>query len=271
VYDDLAETDYHADPTSVSASGMKQILRSPAHFLHSLTHPQASAALDLGTVAHTLVLGTGQEHVAIEGNRNRNDVKALIEAAEAAGKVVLKPEQLKAAERMADAVLTHPKASRILTSPGRSEVSMFFHDPAYDVIRRCRWDRLGDDGIGVDLKTSKSSDPAYLPKHIVEYGYDLSAAWYLAVAAGLGIEIAAYALVFVESTEPHPVVVAELSGDFLERGAALTAKALTTYRRCIDTREWPGYASDFITVDPPRWSDTADQIALTIPERNTAA
>lgn len=271
VYDDLPEVDYHADPTSVSASGMKQLLRSPAHYLHSLTHPQTSVALDLGTVTHTMILGTGQEYVAVEGNRIRNDVKAAIAEAEAAGKVVLKPEQLAAAERMADAVLTHPKASRILASPGRSEVSMFWRDEEFDVIRRCRWDRLGDDGIGVDLKTARTSDPAHLPKHIVEYAYDLSASWYLAVAAGLGVEIAAYALVFVESTEPHPVVVAELSGDFLERGAALAAKALATYRRCVDTGTWPSYAEDFLTLDPPRWSDTADQIALTIPERNAAA
>nr|WP_246298530.1 PD-(D/E)XK nuclease-like domain-containing protein [Nocardioides panaciterrulae] len=250
---------------------MKQILKSPAHFLHSRTHPQTSAALDLGTVAHSMVLGTGPGFVAVEGNRNRNDVKAAIAEAEAEGKVVLKPEQLAAAERMADAVFTHPKASRLLTSPGRSELSMFWRDPAYDVIRRCRWDRLGDDGIGVDLKTSRTSDPAALPKHIVEYGYDLSAAWYLDVAAGLGVDIAAYALVFVESTEPHPVVVAELSGDFLERGAALAGKALATYRRCLDTGTWPAYCDDdFLTIHPPRWADTAEFIANTIPEGTAA-
>lgn len=271
VFDVLDEAAYHADPTSVSASGMKQILRSPAHFQHALTHPHASAALDLGTVAHSMILGVGQEYVAIEGNRNRNDVKAAIEKAEAEGKVVLKPEQLAAAERMVDAVSTHPVASRLLGSPGRSEVSMFWHDPAFDVIRRCRWDRLGDNGIGVDLKTSRSSDPGVLPKHVVEYGYDLAAAWYLAVAAGLGVEIAAYALVFVESTEPHPVVVAELSGEFLERGAALAAKALTTYRRCLDSGVWPAYADDdFLTIHPPRWSDSADEIATTITEGNAA-
>lgn len=272
VYDVLDEVEYHADPTSVSASGMKDLLRSPKHFLHAQTHPQTSAAMDLGTVAHSMVLGTGAEYVAIEGNRNRNDVKAAITEAEAEGKVVLKPEQLAAAERMADAVLTHRKASRLLTSPGRSEASMFWRDPAYDVIRRCRWDRLGDDGIGVDLKTGRSADPDTLPKHIVEYGYDLSAAWYLDVAAGLDMEIAAYALVFVESTEPHPVVVAELSPAFLDRGAALTAKALTTYRQCVDTGTWPAYADDdFLTIHPPRWADTAEHITHTTTEGNAAA
>lgn len=274
VYDALDEAEYHQDPTSVSASGMKSLLRSPAHFLHERTHPKTSTAMDLGSVAHSMVLGTGCEYVAIEGNRNRNDVKAAIAEAEAEGKVVLKPEQLSAAERMADAVLTHRHAARLLASPGRSEVSMFWQDPVHDVIRRCRWDRLTDAAIGVDLKTAASADPATLPKRIVEYGYDLSAAWYLEVAAGLDIELAAYALVFVEATEPHPVVVAELSGPFLDRGAALARKALTAYRRCLDTGQWPAYADhDFLTLHPPAWVPDANQIQdqIAIEAEGTAA
>lgn len=272
VYDALDEAEYHQDPASVSASGMKTLLRSPAHFLHERTHPKTSTAMDLGSVAHAMVLGTGCEYVAVDGNRNRNDVKAAIAEAEAAGKVVLKPEQLAAAERMADAVLTHRQAARLLASPGRSEVSMFWRDPAFDVIRRCRWDRLSDDGIGTDLKTCHNAHPDALPKHIAEYAYDLSAAWYLDVAAGLDVDVAAYALVFVESTEPHPVVVVELSGSFLDRGAALTHKALTTYRRCLDTGTWPAYADhDFLTVHPPRWAPTAQDITATTTEGTHAA
>jgi len=278
VYDALDEADYHSDPTSVSASGMKDLLRSPAHFQHARSNPKSSKAMNLGTVAHKLVLGAGGEYVTVpadmlasNGAASTKEAKAFIAQAASEGKTVLKEDELAAAQRMADAVLTHPKAARLLTSPGRSEVSMFWRDPVYDVIRRCRWDRLGDDGIGVDLKTARSSDPGHLQRHVVDYGYDLSAAWYLDVAAGLDIEISAYALVFVESTEPHPVVVAELSADFLDRGAALAAQALTTYRRCVDTETWPGYCDDdFLTITPPRWADTADQITLTIPEGTAA-
>lgn len=276
VYDGLEEVAYHADPTSVSASGMKTLLRSPAHFLHERTHPRTSKAMTLGTVAHTLVLGTGAEFVtvppdllAVNGAASTKEAKAFIAEATAAGHVVLKADELAAAQRMADAVFRHPTASALLTSPGRSEVSMFWLDPAYDVIRRCRWDRLGDDGVGVDLKTTNSAEPLALARHIIDFRYDMSFAWYLAVAAGLDVEIAAYALVFVESTEPHPVVVADPI-EFLDRGSALATKALTIYRRCLDTGQWPAYCDDgFLTITPPRWSETADQIALTIPEGTT--
>lgn len=274
VYDDLDEVVYHADPTSISASGMKTLLKqSPAHFLYERTHPKTSKAMDLGTVAHAMVLGVGAGFVAIEGNRNRNDVKDAIAEAEAQGLVVLKPDELAAAERMADAVLRHPTASALLTAPGRSEVSMFWRDPAFDLIRRCRWDRLTDDGIGIDLKTTKDAEPEALRKTITleaGYGYDLSAAWYLAVAAGLGVDITAYALVFVESTQPHPVVVVEPT-QFLDRGTALATKALRIYRDCLDTGQWPGYAdTGFLQLSPPHWADTPEQITLTIPEGTAA-
>lgn len=136
---------------------------------------------------------------------------------------------------------------------------MFAQDPVHGVIRRCRWDRLRDDGIGVDVKTGRSSNPEALPKQILEFGYDLSTAWYLFVAKLLGIEIVASALVFVESTEPHPVVVTEISPEFLDRGAALAEKALRRYTTCVESGVWPGYADDaFLTIAPPRWASVVD-------------
>lgn len=256
VIPDLAEELYHADPGSISASGAKTLLRSPAHFLHERTYGRAGTrAMDLGTVAHELILGTGRGYVAVEGNRNAKAVKEEIAKHEADGKVVLKPDDLAAAERMADAVLSHPMAGQILTSPGQSELSMFWRDPAYDVIRRCRWDRFGDDGVGVDLKSARSADPEKLAKPVLDFGYEISAAWYSEIAAGLGVELAAYVLVFVESAEPHCVVVRELDDWYFDRGAELAKQALEIYRHCLDTGEWPGYDDEgFATLPPPRWA-----------------
>lgn len=256
VITDLAEDLYHADPDSISASGAKDLLRSPAHFLAARENPKSTDAMDVGTVAHSMVLGVGSPYIAVEGNRNRNDVKAAIAEAEAEGKVVLKPEQLTAAERMADAVLTHETAGKLLGGDGDAELSMFFRDPEFDITRRCRWDWLSAGGIGVDLKTSRDANPKRLSKTVLDFGYDVSASWYLDVAAGLEIEVAAYALIFVESAPPWAVVVAELDADFIDIGARKTKRALEIYRRCLDTGEWPSYLPDdqYTTIYPPAWA-----------------
>lgn len=284
VYEDLNELAYHADPTSVSASGMKTLLkRSPKQFRYEQTHPKKTKAMDVGTAAHKMVLGVGADIITVpadllakNGAASTTAAKEFIAAAEAAGLVVLSAREYAAAERMADAVLTDPQAGPLFTSPGRSELSMFWRDPEFELIRRCRWDRLGDDGIGVDLKKTRDAHPDAIRKTITTewgYGYDLSAAWYLQVAAGIGVDIAAYALVFVDDVEPHDVVVVELSDEFWDRGAALTRKALSLYRRCLDTGTWPGYTTGPITLAPPdrKGIPTAEQILLTIPEGTAAA
>ena len=261
VIPDLDEDLYHSDPTSISASGAKTLLRSPAHFLHERTHGRpGTKAMDLGTVAHELILGTGRGYVAVEGNRNAKVVKEEIAKHEADGKIVLKPDELAAAERMADAVLSHPDASRLIAT-GRPEVSMFARDEArstdqHPIIRRCRWDWINDVlGIGVDLKTTRDAALHELPKHVLTYGYDLSAAWYLDIVADLAQDLDAYALVCVESTAPHPVVVAELSGEFLDRGKRLADKALDLYADCLAVGEWPGYLdAGYATLEPPAWA-----------------
>ena len=260
----LHEDLYHADPDSISASSAKDLLRSPAHFLAARENPKTSDAMELGTVVHSMILGVGSPYVAVEGNRNRNDVKAKIEAAEAEGKIVLKPEQLTHAERMADAVLTHELAGKLLSGgdPAESaEVSMFWTDPTWDVTRRCRWDWInGERGIGVDLKTAVDANPDDMPKAIVKWGYDLSAAWYLAVSAGCEVDLRAYCLVFVEKAPPYAVVVAELDEEFMDRGRALAARALDTYRACLDSGQWPSYLPDdaFISLTPPAWARIED-------------
>jgi len=259
----LREDLYHADPDSISASGAKDLLRSPAHFLAARENPKTSNAMELGTVVHSMILGVGAPYVAVGGNRNRKDVKAAIEEAEAEGKVVLKPDELTAAERMADAVLTHELAGKLLQGdPTESaEVSMFWTDQTWDVTRRCRWDWInGDRGIGIDLKTAVDANPVDLPKAIVKWGYDLSAAWYLAVSTGCEVDLRAYCLIFVEKAPPYAVVVVELDEEFMARGRALAFRALDTYRRCLDTGEWPSYVADdsFISLTPPAWARNED-------------
>lgn len=276
VFPSVPEQVYLTDRGSLSASGAKELLRSPAHYLARLAEPFRSKATELGTIVHHLVMGTGAAYAVLDPDQigvtrdgkpaaaptSTAAWKEAVAAAEAEGKVVLTTAEFAQASAIAQSVLAHPLAGRLFTSPGRSEVSMYWRDPGFEVVRRCRWDRLTDDGIGVDLKTTRDADPAGLGRVVVNLGYDLSADWYCQVAAGLGCPVEAYALVFVEKTPPYPVVVAELDDDFRRRGRALSVRALEVYRRCLDTHTWPGYLGegDFTTLAPPRWAATEEEI-----------
>lgn len=253
LYDDMPEPDYLSDPDSISASGAKQLLKSPAHF----RLPQwFSEAADLGSAFHTEALGVGQEVVVVDAASWRGkDAAEAQEKARAEGKAPILAKQVPIVQAMAASVRAHPTASRLLAEPGKPEVSAFWHDDEWDVTRRARFDKLTDSGINVDLKSCISVARNDIQRTVVNYGYDLSTAWYEDVARGLGVDLVASALVFVEKTEPYRVRVVELDPDFVARGRRLANRALEIYRDCREADAWPNYDDpEFTTIHPPAWA-----------------
>jgi len=253
IYPDLDEPTYLADPDSISASGAKRLLQSPAHY----KLPQwFSDAADLGSAFHTETLGVGQEVVVIDAASWRGkEAREAQERARAEGKAPILAKDVPTVQAMAQAVREHPTAGRLLAQPGQSEVSMFWRDEEWGVVRRARYDRLTDSGINVDLKSTVSVNRHKIQRTVMDYGYDLSAAWYEDVARGLGVDLTATALVFVEKTPPYRVRVVELSPDFIERGRRLANRALEIYRDCRAADLWPNYDDpDFTTIHPPAWA-----------------
>lgn len=253
IYLDMDEPTYLADSGSISASGAKRLLKSPAHFLL----PQwFSEAADLGSAFHTETLGVGQDVVVIDAASWRGkDAQEAQAQARAEGKAPILAKDVPTVQAMAKAVRQHPTAARLLDLDGRSEVSVFWRDSAWDVTRRARFDRLTDSGINVELKSTVDVSRSAIQRTVTNYGYDLSDAWYEDVAHGAGIDLIATALIFVEKSEPWRVRVVELSEDFIARGRRLANRALEIYRDCREADVWPNYDDpDFTTIHPPAWA-----------------
>jgi hypothetical protein len=134
-------------------------------------------------------------------------------------------------------------------------MSAFWRDDEWDAIRRCRVDYLTETGINVDLKSIVSVSPHAIQRHVIDYGYDLSAAWYEDVLRGVGVDLTATAFIFCEKTPPYRVRVVDLSPEFIARGRRLARRALEIYRDCREADLWPNYDDpDFTTIHPPAWA-----------------
>lgn len=253
IYPDMDEPTYLADRDSISASGAKRLLKSPAHFLL----PQwFSDAADLGSAFHTETLGIGQEVVVIDAASWRGKEAQEAQAtARAEGKAPILAKDVATVKAMADAVRRHPTARKLLDQPGKPELSAFWRDDEWGVTRRARFDYLTDTAVNVDLKSTVSVDRKDIARTVVNFGYDLSVAWYEDVAHGLDMDLAATALVFIEKAPPYRVRVVELSPEFHERGRRLANRALAIYRECREADSWPHYDDpDFTTIHPPAWA-----------------
>lgn len=271
----LDEAEYHTHP-ALSSTGARELLVAPARFLHSRSTPRVhKKVFDIGTAAHSKVLGTGWEIVAIpdgilasNGAASTTAARKFIAEARAAGKVPVKQAELDEVNAMSEAVLAHRSARLLLEQDGAAEASVFGFDPETGVETRARFDFLGrGDGrrVGVDLKTIHGeASQVKFAKTIADHGYHVQNAHYEDTLRFAGERLDAFAFVAVEKEPPHLVGVFVLNEDYREIGAARARRARHLFARGLETGVWPGYPDEIQIVRPPQWAiyDHIDMEAL---------
>lgn len=241
-HDDVPEAAYHGHAGSLSQSGAKTLLRSPARFHYDRSHPVRKAAFDFGHAAHGLVLGVGDPLEVIDADDWRG--KAAREARDAAytaGAVPLLAKDHAKVVAMADALSAHTLAMQLL-SDGRPEVSGYALDEPTGVLRRGRFDWLHPTLL-VDYKTSADAHPEALAGRygaMSKWGYDMQAAWYLDLARDLGHPAEAFAFIVQAKEAPYEVTVALIEEADLEPARARNRRALELFAECTASGVWPG-------------------------------
>lgn len=267
---DIPEDRYHADmvpESSLSNSGAKKILDSPARFRHDqLNPPTSTRAFDLGRAAHAKALGVGAPIVAIpaellasNGAVSTKAAKDFVAEHQAAGATVLKADVVAAIDEMAAALLAHQIAGPLLRQ-GIPELSLFARDPDTHVMLRARLDWLTRLRSGrpviVDYKTAESANPRRFGKAAHDFGYFMQDVTYRELADATLGEKHDHGFVFVvqEKKAPYLVSVCELDGAARDLGAAANVAARRLYAECMTTGVWPGYAPVIHTVSLPAYA-----------------
>lgn len=261
IYTAIPNDEYHAQTDWHSSTQLKRLL--PEEYKEG----GSTDALAFGTLFHTAVLEPDNlaEYVALDaekiglkadGTVAQNPTstaawkRAVLEV-EQDGKQVVAKQDLDRAHAMATAIDNHPDARELIyDAAGTNEESAFWIDGA-GLQHKARFDRRVS-GALIDLK-STSAGPGIrsLTKVCINYGYDLSAAHYLTVAQGLGLDATAFVHVWVEKVAPYRVTVTELDDAFIERGLDLRARALD--RASKRTEPYEG-ATGRLTLLCPDWA-----------------
>lgn len=272
LYRDIPSDVYHADPVpggSLSSSGARRILPPgcPALFRWEQDHPKpATGAMELGTIAHKTVLGTGPELVVVKAEDWRTK-KAQTERKEARarGAVPLLEAEYSQVLDMTAELHSHPTAKLLLDpAHGEAEQTIAWIDLETDVWRRAMIDWLhGSPRIApmvVDYKTTVSASPEAIQKSVHRFGYYQQAPWYLDAVESVGYPPdTRFVFIFQEKTPPYLVNVIELDDDALRRGDARNRQAIELYRVCAEADLWPGYPTDIQTVSLPTWTDDEER------------
>jgi hypothetical protein len=263
----MSNEDYHAETGWLSSSMLKALL--PERYKVG----GSTEALEFGTLFHTAVLEPDdlKQYVALDaakiglkadGTPAANPTmtvawKRAVAEAEQDGRKVIAQADLDRALAMREAVEQHDVAAELLFHRGGTVEESAFAE-VDGVPCRARFDKRIP-GVVVDLKsTSARPGPDSLSRTVADYGYDLSAAHYLAVADVLGLDVQAFALVFVAKEPPYRVTVADLDSRWLDRGEALRQQAIARHTDPA-ADPYPG-ASGFLTLPWPKWAALREDV-----------
>jgi hypothetical protein len=260
VHGGISDQEYHADRTSLSASGAKLLLppSCPAKFKQNMDHPpKPKPEYTFGHAAHRLVLGKGAEIVEVDAPDWRSKAAREIRDQACNGVAPMLTHELSAARAMADAVKSHPVAGPLFTG-GHAEASLVAVDPKTGVKLRSRPDYMRPRGnrlVLTDLKTSTTADRDSFARKAFGFKYHLQAAFYTRVATLLKLDSdPAFIFVVVEKEPPHLVSIVEWDVPSMAEGHRLMAEAIRIYAECTEANTWPGYPTEIQPISLPLWA-----------------
>ena len=255
VVEAMSNEEYHLDP-ALSATGAKTIaLESLAHFKHAKRKP--SAAFDMGTAVHTLVLEPHRSKTVWCGPETRrgNAWKEQKDAADAEGAVLLTEADYHQAVDMANAVRSNAAAAALLSGDLLVEASVFSRDEVIGVDTRCRpdgWRR--DIAAVIDLKTTIAPSPEAFAKQAGNLGYHIQDQFYRRTMMLDGHEVDRFIFIAVGKDAPYPVGVYELDEESLREGDLAVQYALEQYAGALKSNVWDYGYGDLQTLRIPNYA-----------------
>ena len=278
----------------VSQSELKEVLRSPAHWL-ARYGPNAeptfpSTAMIIGTALHAKVLEPevfdkgfvdrsskpkeltiGQlkeelDNAEIEYKKTakKPELEALLypDGKPVDKRTSLAPEDFRAVCGMADALRTHPVAGQWF-DPGRknyrrgNEVSLYVDD-LEGVKVKGRLDRLEKTSNGwliLDLKTTDDASPDAFSKKSFNLGYYIQAAFYSdLVRLVFGEQNVEFMFCAIERRAPHGIGLYKASEEMIQLGREKYLEALRTLKYCQNREIFPGYSPEPQELQLPGWA-----------------
>ena len=230
-------------------STIKHFASSPAHFAYwHGREMEPSAAMRIGTAVHAAVLG-GAPVVRYDGVR-RGKAWDDFEASHP-GATILTATEYDTAQQCAAATRASAASAEVLYD-GHGTNERLIEWDFNGIPFRSTPDRYygpNDAATLVELKTTRSAQPARFLRDATSRWYHSQLAVYRAALATVGVTVARAVIVAVETVPPYNVTVLELTDRALDVGYRTACGWLEQYKVCEASGEWPGYAQAPIPFD----------------------
>ncbi len=272
---EISMADYLRDPcpvASLSSSVAVDLLQSsPRHVFFS--HPKLggnnphddSAASDLGTTAHDLLLGgEGKICVLPFGDWRTNAAKEQRDEARTNGLTPILEKDFGRVRLMVSAAHTYLSESDLdgIFDRGKGEQTMIWKEG--DAWCRARPDWMTDDNKTlVHFKsTQASAEPnSFIRGIFSRMGYDVASEFYERGLKTLFPDLRGIRSVFLvqEQHRPYSCSLISLGSAYKEMARYKVERAIELWKRCMATNDWPTYPKQICYAEPTTWELTEEE------------
>lgn len=253
----LSDRQYHEEMDGVSTSGLKAILRSPAHFqAYKRNGSNDTPSRRFGRATHAWVLEPDvfwEKFVVWNGGRRQgNEYDAFVD--KHPSKTILTADEFERVQGAGGSILSNadfPLKAYLFDQPDPTvtvrEFSIFWEDPVTKVKMKARLDagRLTAPlASAFDLKTTDDAREHSFTRQMFDLHYDMQAAVYMEALLHFTGKYGPFILGAVEDKDPHGSNFFGLDphgDDIVENGRKKMRAALRRYSDCMHSGEWPSY------------------------------
>jgi hypothetical protein len=238
--------------------------KSPAHAFEQILHPMvASAAMKDGSVLDQMILTPkGKKKYSImpeslaKMNGNSKDVQNWKKLQKFEGLIPLKPSEHKTLQNCVDRVFTHPGSRELLcNNKAQTQVAGFATHDESGLRVKGLVDLDPDPGgpILIDCKKAESAHESDFMKQVIKFKYYLQAAWYLYIWNRNSRDKSEWKWIVYEAAPPHGVSLISCPPEMIKVGVHEMGLALTEWKKCQDSGEWPAYSDEEVEGRCPYW------------------
>lgn len=244
---------------ALSSSGLKALMKSPAHFKASKEEEgKGTSAKKMGSAIHTALLEPKRysEEYVIAGDEIKGNSKAAREQKAAyyqefGEDQVLTEKEGAIVRRVREAAESNHKLKSYLERISDVELTVVFEYRG--VLFKCRYDAVIPEII-LDLKTALTAEPtAFYRKAILKYRYDIQSSLYLLSSQVLGLGYKRFIFLAIEKTKPYGISFHEADMS-VHKSNHITIKSLIEiYKQCQETDHWPCYEQETYRFELPEY------------------
>jgi hypothetical protein len=267
----ITEEQYRELP-GVRWSHLREMRKSPKHYLWATQNQRDTASLKLGRAGHVAILDPEafeSDHIEYTATKQRRGKVWEAFEAEHADKAILSRDEWARALCMRDAVNANGLAAELIADAASIETCVEWIDPFTRLECKARLDVVTNAGWKVEIKTTRAIEPKWFAADCARFGYHGQSAFHgdgLESAKRIDakplpdcfkpIRIQKHAVIAVESSAPYDVAVYDFDADTIEAGRDLYRSSLTRVAECIATDVWPGVVpgNEVRTLQLPPWA-----------------